>query len=139
MVPEGLVLLASTAMALSVVRLARKRVLIQELQAVEGLARVDILCCDKTGTITDGSIALDEVLPASESETDGLREALGALAAAPTGRNATLEAIAAAFPPPEGELGSADTAVPVPEAGAEAAQPPSSPRARRKASSADGQ
>jgi len=103
MVPEGLVLLASTAMALSVVRLARRRVLIQELEAVEGLARVDILCCDKTGTITDGSIALDEVLPASESETDGLREALGALAAAPTGRNATLEAIAAAFPPPEGE------------------------------------
>src|SRR6266550_2334705 len=84
MVPEGLVLLASTAMALSVVRLARRRVLIQELEAVEGLARVDILCCDKTGTITDGSIALDEVLPAS-------------------GRNATLEAIAAAFPPPEGE------------------------------------
>lgn len=99
MVPEGLVLLASTAMALSVVRLARRRVLIQELQAVEGLARVDVLCCDKTGTITDGSIALDEVLPASESETDGLRDALGALAAVPTGRNATLEAIAAACPP----------------------------------------
>jgi cation-transporting ATPase E len=90
-------------MALSVVRLARQRVLIQELQAVEGLARVDILCCDKTGTITDGSIALDEVLPASESETDGLQEALGALAAAAAGRNATLEAIAAACPPPEGE------------------------------------
>jgi magnesium-transporting ATPase (P-type)/membrane-associated phospholipid phosphatase len=102
MVPEGLVLLASTAMALSVVRLARKRVLIQELQAVEGLARVDILCCDKTGTITDGSIELDEVLPASESETGALRQALGALAAATT-RNATLEAIAAACPPPEGE------------------------------------
>jgi len=66
MVPEGLVLLASTAMALSVLRLARQRVLIQELQAVEGLARVDILCCDKTGTITDGSIALDEVRPVSE-------------------------------------------------------------------------
>jgi magnesium-transporting ATPase (P-type) len=103
MVPEGLVLLASTAMALSVVRLARKRVLIQELPAVEGLARVDVLCCDKTGTITDGSIALDEVLPASESETDALRQALGALASAATGRNATLEAIAAACPPPEGE------------------------------------
>src|SRR5205807_507802 len=102
MVPEGLVLLASTAMALSVVRLARKRVLIQELQAVEGLARVDILCCDKTGTITDGSIKLDEVLPAPESETGALRQALGALAAATT-RNATLEAIAAACPPPEGE------------------------------------
>ena len=103
MVPEGLVLLASTAMALSVVRLARRRVLIQELQAVEGLARVDVLCCDKTGTITDGSIALDEVLPASESEADGLRDVLGALAVAATTRNATFEAIAAACPPPEGE------------------------------------
>jgi len=108
MVPEGLVLLASTAMALSVVRLARQRVLIQELEAVEGLARVDILCCDKTGTITDGSIALDEVLPAPEpesgSETNELREALGALAAATTSRNATLEAIAAGYPPPGGEV-----------------------------------
>jgi magnesium-transporting ATPase (P-type)/membrane-associated phospholipid phosphatase len=102
MVPEGLVLLSSTAMALSVVRLARKRVLIQELQAVEGLARVDVLCCDKTGTVTDGSIKLDEVLPASESEAYSVREALGALAAAATSRNATLEAIAACRPP-EGE------------------------------------
>src|SRR5256886_11168074 len=89
-------------MALSVVRLARQRVLIQELQAVEGLAGVDILCCDKTGTITDGSIALDEVLPVPESGTDGLRDALGALAASAAARNATIEAIAAACPPPGG-------------------------------------
>ena len=99
MVPEGLVLLASTAMALSVVRLARRHVLIQELQAVEGLARVDILCCDKTGTITDGTIALDEVLPAPGA--DHLLDALGALAAGAAGRNATLDAIAAACPAPE--------------------------------------
>src|SRR3989440_2890523 len=58
MVPEGLVLLASTAMALSVVRLARKRVLIQELPAVEGLARGGVLSCAKTRTITGGSTAL---------------------------------------------------------------------------------
>lgn len=109
MVPEGLVLLASTAMALSVVRLARQRVLIQELEAVEGLARVDILCCDKTGTITDGTIALDEVVPAAESasasgsETNDLREVLGALAAAASTKNATFEAIAAACPLPVGE------------------------------------
>jgi len=103
MVPEGLVLLASTAMALSVVRLARQRVLIQELEAVEGLARVDTLCCDKTGTVTDGSVALDEVLPSSESETNDVREALGALAEATTSRNATLQAIGAAYPPPGGE------------------------------------
>src|SRR5713226_2942588 len=103
MVPEGLVLLSSAAMALSVVRLAHQRKIVQELQAEEGLARMDILCCDKTGTITDGSIALDEVLPASESETDDLRAVLGALAAAAASKNTTFEAIAAACPPPEGE------------------------------------
>lgn len=106
MVPEGLVLLASTAMALSVVRLARQRVLIQELPAVEGLARVDVFCCDKTGTMTDGAITLDEVLPAASTPgvpalaSDHLHEALGALAAAGTGSNATLAAVGAACPPP---------------------------------------
>jgi cation-transporting ATPase E len=100
MVPEGLVLLSSTAMAVAVIRLARRRVLVQELQAVEGLARVDVLCCDKTGTITDGTIALEEVLPAT---VDGdLREPLGALAASTASRNATLETLAEAFPPPSG-------------------------------------
>ena len=59
MVPQGLVLITSIAFALAAVKLTRKRVLLQELYAVEGLARVDILCCDKTGTITDGDIAFD--------------------------------------------------------------------------------
>jgi len=109
MVPEGLVLLASTAMAVSVIRLARRRVIIQELQAVEGLARVDVLCCDKTGTITDGTIALEQVLPAGNSSRDSpadsgpLSVVLGALAAAATAKNPTLQAIAAACPLPAGE------------------------------------
>src|SRR5206468_2576806 len=95
--------------AVAVMRLARRRVLIQQLQAVEGLARVDILCCDKTGTITDGTIAFDEILPAphpssaSQLGHEDLREALGALAAAASSTNTTLTAIAAAFPPPSGE------------------------------------
>ena len=59
MVPQGLVLITSIAFALAAVKLTRKRVLMQELYSVEGLARVDILCCDKTGTITDGEIAFD--------------------------------------------------------------------------------
>ena len=59
MVPQGLVLITSIAFALAAVKLTRRRVLLQELYAVEGLARVDILCCDKTGTITDGEIAFD--------------------------------------------------------------------------------
>lgn len=61
MVPEGLVLLTSVAFAVGVVRLAGKRCLVQELPAIEVLARVDVLCADKTGTITEGSMALAEV------------------------------------------------------------------------------
>ncbi|MEA2551300.1 MAG: cation-transporting P-type ATPase, partial [Actinomycetota bacterium] len=56
MVPEGLVLLTSVAFAMSVLRLSRARVLVQELPAVEGLARVDVLCIDKTGTLTEGRL-----------------------------------------------------------------------------------
>jgi cation-transporting ATPase E len=61
MVPEGLVLLTSVAFAVGVVRLAGQRCLVQELPAIEVLARVDVLCADKTGTITEGSLALADV------------------------------------------------------------------------------
>ena len=61
MVPEGLVLLTSLAFAVAVRRLARQRVLVQELPAVEGLARVDMLCIDKTGTLTQGKLAVEDV------------------------------------------------------------------------------
>src|SRR5262249_4605955 len=66
MVPEGLVLLTSVAFAVAVVRLGRRRVLTQELQAVEGLARVDVLCIDKTGTLTEGRLAVEEVRSLSD-------------------------------------------------------------------------
>ena len=61
MVPEGLVLLTSVAFAVGVVRLGRRRVLVRELPAVEGLARVDVLCIDKTGTLTEGHLSVEEV------------------------------------------------------------------------------
>ena len=60
MVPEGLVLLTSLAFAVAVRRLAQRRVLVQELPAVEGLARVDVLCIDKTGTLTRGALSVEE-------------------------------------------------------------------------------
>ena len=63
MVPEGLVLLTSVAFAVAAVTLARRKVLVQELPAVEGLARVDVVCLDKTGTLTDGKIVFDRVEP----------------------------------------------------------------------------
>ena len=99
MIPEGLVLLTSVAMALAVIRLGRRRVLVQELASVETLARVDVVCLDKTGTLTAGSmsvIALELVssLPAAD--------ALGALAASDASPNASMRAVHEAFPPPAG-------------------------------------
>ncbi len=62
MVPEGLVLLTSLAFLLAVLSLVRHKVLVQQLPAVEGLARVDVICLDKTGTLTEGKIILDEIV-----------------------------------------------------------------------------
>lgn len=100
MVPEGLVLLTSLAMAVAVVRLAGRRVLVSELGAVEGLARVDVICVDKTGTLTDGRIEVEEVEPlAGAVDWDG---ALGALAGADPNPNASLRAVVAQYPDPGG-------------------------------------
>ncbi|MDQ1475964.1 MAG: cation-transporting P-type ATPase, partial [Actinomycetota bacterium] len=99
MVPEGLVLLTSLAFGVAAVTLARRQVLVQELPAVEGLARVDVILLDKTGTLTQGVIRFHEVhrldpdAPASA--------ALGALAN-DENRNATMSAVAEAFPPSDG-------------------------------------
>jgi cation-transporting ATPase E len=96
MVPEGLVLLTSVAFAIGVVRLARRKVLVQELPAVEVLARVDVLCIDKTGTLTEGRLVVEEVEILHEDGTH--REALAALAASDPHPNATLRAIGESFP-----------------------------------------
>jgi cation-transporting ATPase E len=96
MIPEGLVLLTSVAFALGVVRLARRRTLVQELPAVETLARVDTICLDKTGTITYGDLGVSN-LRVLDREADE-RTALSALASADPSPNATLRAIGVAFP-----------------------------------------
>ena len=95
MVPEGLVLLTSLAMAVGVVRLARRRVLIQELAAIETLARVDVVCLDKTGTLTEGVMTVAEVEPLGPAPAS---DALAALAAADTAPNSSMRAILRAFP-----------------------------------------
>ena len=97
-IPQGLVLLTSIAFAVSVIRLGRRNVLVQELAAVEGLARVDVVCVDKTGTLTETALEFDR-LEALGPEA-GLAAALGALASGPSSSNPTLTAIAKAFPPP---------------------------------------
>lgn len=61
MIPEGLYLLTSVALAISVIRLAREKTLVQEMYSIESLARVDVICVDKTGTITSGEMAVSEI------------------------------------------------------------------------------
>ncbi|MCC9306683.1 HAD-IC family P-type ATPase [Kitasatospora sp. RB6PN24] len=99
MVPEGLVLLTSVAFAIGVVRLGRKQCLVQELPAIEGLARVDTVCLDKTGTLTEGGMDVLELRPLAPEAADGavLRQALGVLASADTRPNASMQAVIDAF------------------------------------------
>ncbi|MFN8168438.1 MAG: HAD-IC family P-type ATPase [Candidatus Nanopelagicales bacterium] len=96
MVPEGLVLLTSVAMAVSVIRLAQRKALVQDMPAVEVLARVDVVCVDKTGTLTEPGMAVHQVVVLD----DGLPvdDALGALGASEPEPNGTLVAIAARYP-----------------------------------------
>jgi cation-transporting ATPase E len=97
MVPEGLVLLTSLAFGVAAMTLARRQVLVQELPAVEGLARVDVILLDKTGTLTEGVIRFQGV---HEIEPDDpVSDALGALAD-DDNRNATMNALCEAFPAP---------------------------------------
>jgi cation-transporting ATPase E len=110
MIPEGLVLLTSLAFAAGVIRLGRRHVLVQELAAIEVLARVDVVCIDKTGTITEPAldvVAIDVMAVdhlAAEAEADGagprVEDVLGALAAADPEPNATLAALGAELESP---------------------------------------
>ncbi len=101
MVPEGLVLLTSIAFGVAALTLARRQVLVQELPTVEGLARVDVVCLDKTGTLTEGEIVYDDLEVLDGGDTDTVQAALGALAA-DENRNATAVALAAEFDAPDG-------------------------------------
>ncbi|GAA2292005.1 cation-translocating P-type ATPase [Glycomyces scopariae] len=95
MIPEGLVLLTSVAFAVGVVRLGARKCLVQELPAIEGLARTDVLCLDKTGTLTEGGMDVDEIRPINGTAADAAFEALAALAAADDSPNPTMQAVAA--------------------------------------------
>jgi cation-transporting ATPase E len=100
MIPEGLVLLTSVAFTASVLRLGRRHVLVQELAAVEGLARVDIVVTDKTGTLTEPDLQVAEVETLDGADGDGVAAVLGALAAADPEPNASGRALAERFDPP---------------------------------------
>lgn len=98
LIPEGLMVLVSLTYAAAAVRMSRRGVLAQQLNAIESLASVDTLCIDKTGTLTEASLRVVELLPARREDEQALRGALGALAAGASIRNLTLQAIAEAFP-----------------------------------------
>lgn len=93
MIPEGLILLTSTVLAVSVVRLAKLNVLVQQLYCIETLARVDTLCLDKTGTITTGAMTVAEVQPLGTTSADEVDQALASLASADKDPNETARAL----------------------------------------------
>ena len=93
MIPEGLVLLTSSVLAVSVIRLSRHRVLVQELYCIEALARVDVLCLDKTGTITEGRMELHDVVPLGEGFRMQAEQALSALACVQEDGGPTMDAV----------------------------------------------
>lgn len=96
MIPEGLMLLTSVALAAGVVTLGRKDTLVNELYGIETLARTDVICMDKTGTLTGGSMALEEILPADGVTEEQVRQRLCALLSALPSDSPTNAALAAA-------------------------------------------
>lgn len=96
MIPEGLVLLTSVALTLGAMKLAREKTLVQELFCIETLARVDTLCLDKTGTITEGTICVDQVVPLMDMDVS---QAMGNLVSVLRDDNATFDALKRYFSP----------------------------------------
>ena len=93
MIPEGLYLLTSIAMAASALKLSRSRVLVQDMNCIESLARVDVLCVDKTGTITEPDMEVEHILPLTSAQPEYLETILNAMYGAVEPDNATARAI----------------------------------------------
>ena len=98
MIPEGLMVLVSLTYAAAAVRMSRRGVLAQQLNAIESLASVDTICVDKTGTLTEAALRVVEIVPAAGADEERVGTALATLAASASARNLTLQAIADAYP-----------------------------------------
>lgn len=112
MIPEGLYLLASVALAVSSIRLAQKKVLLHDMKCIETLARVNVLCVDKTGTITENTMEVQDVIPTKEYEEGKmcpLSELLGDFTAAQSSDNITMEAMKRYFKIASGKKAVAKT------------------------------
>ncbi|MCH5152681.1 MAG: HAD-IC family P-type ATPase [Clostridiales bacterium] len=93
MVPSGMVLLTSVALAVAALKLAKKNVLVRELPCIEMLARIDTLCLDKTGTITDGSMTVEQIIPLDGHNEEEIKTLLSSLIAATGDDNMTAQAL----------------------------------------------
>lgn len=101
MLPKGLVLLISVSLAMGVIRLAKNRILVQNIYALETLAHVDVLCLDKTGTITDGSMKVKSVRHCPGVPENLAEMMLSSYLSASEDNNGTIQALRRAFPPEE--------------------------------------
>jgi cation-transporting ATPase E len=102
MIPEGLFLLSSIALAISSIKLAQKKVLLHDMKSIETLARVDVLCVDKTGTITDNSMLVADYFPLDKNKRDDIFGIVSDFATAQSADNATMEAVKKFFTEPTG-------------------------------------
>ncbi|MFZ1995448.1 MAG: HAD-IC family P-type ATPase, partial [Solirubrobacteraceae bacterium] len=105
LIPEGLVLLVGVTYAAAAIRMSRRGVLAQQLNAIESLASVDTICVDKTGTLTEASLRVVEAVGGEGVSDDEVQAVLGAVAASASARNLTLQAIADAYPADAETLG----------------------------------
>lgn len=103
MIPEGLYLLASLAMVVSTMRLAANRVLIHDMKCIESLARVDVLCVDKTGTITENTMKVEQVIPMNGTDPAKLEALLCGFVQGMNRDNATMETLQQYFTRPSDE------------------------------------
>ena len=107
MIPEGLYLLASVALVVSVMRLASKKVLVHDMKCIETLARVNVLCVDKTGTITENTMQVNDLIPMDcydPASMPPLAELVSDFAAAMAKDNITMEALKNYFTTPGGRV-----------------------------------
>lgn len=97
MIPEGLILLTSTVLAVGVIRLSKHKVLVQELYCIETLARVDVLCLDKTGTITEGCMEITDIIEIDKNYSNKINDILSSMVYSLKDNNPTFDAIKAKF------------------------------------------
>lgn len=111
MIPEGLVLLTSSVLAVGVVRLSKRQILVQDIYCLETLARVDTLCLDKTGTITQGSFEVEDIVPQNGFSVKEVNKSITMLTSALDDDNETFIAIRNKFPADE-KYHNADIKIP---------------------------